>query len=138
MYATDRPSAGVVEFPPGPRGSLRPCTLLWQERAVWALWTWSGIDLDEMRYESDPAAVEPVPNARTVDVAAEFSSIRCLRVAHPAGQCVAIRTLVAAAAGRKHWILDGEHGERAVRVSVNQLGERIQNLIQPMETADQD
>jgi hypothetical protein len=68
----------------------------------------------------------------------EPSSIRCLRVAHPAGERVAIRTLVAAAAGRKHWILDGEHGERAVRVSVNHLGERIQNLIQPMEAADQD
>lgn len=132
MYATNQPSAGLVEFPPEPDGRLSPCSLLWQERAVWALWAWSGIDLDEMRYESNPAFVEPVPNVRTAEVAGDFGSVRRVRIAHPDGQQVAIRTLVTAATARKHWILDGDHADRAVRVSVNQIGERIQSLIQPV------
>jgi hypothetical protein len=117
-----------------PDGSLSPWSLLWQERAVWALWTWSGIDLDEMRYESNPAFAEPVPDVPTAEVAGRSVSVRRLRVAHPDGQQVSIRTVVTAAADRKHWILDGDHAERAVRVSVNQLGERIQNLIQSIGT----
>jgi hypothetical protein len=132
MYATQQPSAGVVEFPPEPDGSLSPCSLLWQERAVWALWAWSGIDLDEMRYESNPAFVEPVPDVPTAEAAREFASVRRLRVAQPDGQEVSIRTLVTAAADRTHWILDGDHAECAVRVAVNQIGERIQSLIQPV------
>lgn len=133
MYATHQPSAGVVELSPRRDGSAQQFSLLWQERAVWALWTWAGIDLDEMRYSSNPAFTEQVPDAPTAEIAGEFTSVRSLRVVHPAGERVLVRTLIAAAAGRRHWILEGEHAERAVRVSVNQLGERIQSLIQPGE-----
>jgi hypothetical protein len=131
MYATQQPSAGVVEFPPGEDGGLSPFSLLWAERAVWALWSWSGIDLDEMRHESNPAFVESVPDVSTAELAGQFTAVRRLQIAHPAGERVLVRTLITAAAERRHWILDGEHAERAIRVSVNQLGERIQSLIQP-------
>ena len=138
MHSTRRPEAGVVEFPPGRDRSLPPCSLLFQERSVWALWVWAAIDLDEMRYESNPEFVESAPSARTNDLIGEFASIRRLRAAHLAGERVAIRTLVAAAADRKHWVLVGDHGERADLVSVNQLGERIQSLIQPVEPTGDD
>lgn len=137
MYATQQPSAGVVEFPPGEDGGLPPFSLLWAERAVWALWSWSGIDLDEMRYESNPGFAESVPDVGTAEVVRQFTSVRRLQIAHPAGERVLVRALVTAAADRTHWILDGEHAERAMRVSVNQLGEWIQSLIQPPGPAGQ-
>jgi hypothetical protein len=137
MYTTYRPSSGVVEFPAQPDGSLPRFSLLWEDRVVWALWTWSGIDLDEMRHESDPGRSEHVPVMPTAEVAGEFSQVRMLRIAHPAGERVVVRTLTTAAAARKHWIIDGDHAERAIRVSVNQLGERVHELIRPVGPAGQ-
>jgi hypothetical protein len=131
IYTTYLPSTGLVEFPSRPDGSLPQCLLLFEENVVSALLTLAGIDLDEVRYESHPERADPIPDAPTAAAARDFDRVRCVRVAQPDDDQVAIRTLVVASAKRRHWILDGEQADRALPASVDQIGERIMTAIRP-------
>ena len=130
MYAAYRPQAALTEVPGG-RDGAPGFAVLWQQRAVLALVTWCGIELDELRDTEHCAFAEPLPDVRTADVAGSFATVSRLRIAHPLGSQVLVRTLVSASAGGRHWLLQGERAELASLVSVNQLGERIDALIQP-------
>ena len=130
MYAAYRPQAALTEVPGGPGGNPN-FAVLWQNRAVLALLTWCGIELAELRDERHRAEREPVPDMPTADVAEGFTSLTMLRIAHPLGQEIEIKTLIAAAGAGKHWMLTGERAETAVRVSVDQLGEQVDVLLRP-------
>lgn len=131
MYTTYLPSTGVVEYPAQPDGSLPACTLLWQDNVVSALLVWAGVDMEEVTYAANPGHVDAVPDGPTEMAARDFDQVRSLRIAHPAGEQVVVRTLVVASAGRRHWLLEGEQAELAVAASVDQIGERIMAAIRP-------
>jgi hypothetical protein len=130
MYAAYRPQAALTEVP-GARGGDPHFALLWQNRSVLALLTWCGIELSELRDEQQRSHRDQVPDLPTEAVAAEFTSLTCLRIAHPFGERVDIRTLMAAADHGRHWMLTGERAETAVRVSIDQLGEQVDVLLRP-------
>jgi hypothetical protein len=135
MYAAYRPPAALVEIPL-PGGAAPQFSLLWQHQSVRALVVWCGIDLDELADRRHAAQVDPVPPAPTAAVAPEFTSVSRLRIAHPDGQRALVRTLLAAT-GRdrrhcRHWLLTGERAEIATRASVDQIGEQLDVLLQPV------
>jgi hypothetical protein len=132
MYAAYRPPSALVEVPVS--GGAPHFALLWQNRSVLALVTWCGIDLDELADKEHKARADPVPPAPTAAVSPEFTSLTRLRIAHPDGQQVVVRTLITAAgSGRRHWMLTGERAQTATRVSVDQIGEQIDVLLQPVD-----
>jgi hypothetical protein len=130
MYSAYRPPGSLVELPPERDGRV-PFAVLWEQRAVLALMAWAGVEIDEMRDPARRAFVEPGPDAPTAAATAGFTSVNCLRVVHPDGSDVMLRSLITATGGGRHWLLEGEHGQRAVRASVDQTGERVDALIQP-------
>jgi hypothetical protein len=130
LYTAYRPPGALVELPPERDGGV-PFAVLWEQRAVLALMAWAGVEVDEMRDPERRAFVEPGPDAPTAAAAAGFASVNCLRVVHPDGSDVVLRSLITATGGGRHWLLEGERGQRAVRASVDQTGERVDALIQP-------
>jgi len=130
MYAAYKPQAALAEVPGGPGGDPH-FAVLWQHRSVLALLTWCGIDLAELRDAEHRSYAESVPDAPTAAVAAEFTSLSCLRIAHPLGERVDVRTLITAGGRGRHWMLTGERAEIAARVSVDQLGEQVDVLLRP-------
>ena len=132
MYAAYRPPATLVEIPLPARAAPR-FSLLWEHQSVGALVVWCGIDLDEMLDKQQSARVDPVPPVATAAAAPEFTSVNRLRIAHPDGQQALVRTLITATGSdRQHWLLTGERAQIATRASVNQIGEQIDVLIQPV------
>jgi hypothetical protein len=130
MYAAYKPQAALAEVPAGPAGSPH-FAVLWQHRSVLALLTWCGIDLSELQDAQHRRYTQPVPDVPTATVAAEFTSLTCLRIAHPLGERVDVRTLIAAGNGDRHWMLTGERAQIAARLSVDQLGEQVDVLLRP-------
>ena len=128
MYAAYRPQAALAEVPGGPGGNPH-FAVLWQQRSVLALLTWCGIELAELRDAGHRSERAEVADAPTATVADAFTSLTCLRIAHPFGERVEIKSLTAAAGGGRHWMLTGERAETAVRVSVDQLGEQVDGLL---------
>ncbi|HEY1621446.1 MAG TPA: hypothetical protein VGG25_27730 [Streptosporangiaceae bacterium] len=131
MYAAYRPPGVLAEQPPGRDGKLGELAALWQPAAARLMSAWCGIDPGEL---ADPARRSWSAGggvASSAQAAAGFTSVTCVRVVHPAGQQVVIRSLITASDGEQHWLLEGEHAERAVPVSVDQIGERIDELVTP-------
>jgi hypothetical protein len=129
MYAAHRPAAVLVEaaFPEG--GDPPPFTALWQPNAARLIGRWLGVDPAETADPERRAYLPPggpVPSARA---ASGFTSVHFLRVVHPVGQQVAIRSLITAAAPGRHWLLEGEQAERAVPVSIDQMTPRVDELV---------
>jgi hypothetical protein len=132
MYAAYRPPAALVEIPL-PGDAAPQFSLLWQHQSVLALVVWCGIDLDELADETHKAHVDTAPPAPTASVAPEFSSLTRLRIAHPDGPRALVRTLITATGSdRRHWMLTGERAEVATPASVDQIGEQIDALLQPV------
>jgi hypothetical protein len=131
MYAAYRPSAVLLEIASSPDGRLPPFTALWQPNAARLVGRWCGVDPADTadprrRAELPPGG--PVPSAQA---APGFASVHFLRVVHPIGEQVAIRSLITAAAPGRHWLLEGDQAERAVPVSIDQLAPRIDELVTP-------
>jgi hypothetical protein len=129
MYAAHRPSAVLVEAPSSPGSDPLPFTALWQPDAARLVGRWLGVDPAETADPERRAYLPPggpVPSAE-----AGFTSVHFLRVVHPVGQQVVIRSLITAAAPGRHWLLEGEHSERAVPVSIDQMTPRIDELVTP-------
>jgi hypothetical protein len=131
MYAAYRPQAALVEPAQAADGSMPPCAVLWQPTAILTLVTWCGIRLPDILDHERGAHLEPVGELPTAEVAAEFDSMTRLSISHSLGERVQVRSLIAAAGRDKHWLLEGGQAERAIRVSVNQVGERVDAMIQP-------
>lgn len=76
------------------------------------------------------------------EVAGRFARVAQVRVAHPpiqeAGPIMLRRLIVATGTGAERWVLDGERGEHAVPVTVDQVGERLEAVLEPSgQAADQ-
>jgi hypothetical protein len=130
MYAAYRPSAVLLETAAWP-GGLAPFTALWQPNAARLVGRWCGVDpadTADPRRRADLPPGGPVPSAQA---APGFASVHFLRVVHPLGEQVAIRSLITAAAPGRHWLLEGDQAERAVPVSIDQLAPRIDELVTP-------
>ncbi len=131
MYAAHRPSAVLVEaaFPDG--GDPPPFTALWQPSAARLIGRWLGVDPAETADPERRAYLPPGGPVPTAEAAAGFVSVHFLRVVHPVGQQVAIRSLITAAAPGRHWLLEGEQAERAVPVSIDQMTPRVDEIVTP-------
>lgn len=131
MYAAHRPSAVLVEAPSSPGSEPLPFTALWQPDAARLVGRWLGVDPAETADPERRAYVPPGGPVPAAEAAAGFTSVHFLRVVHPVGQQVAIRSLVTAAAPGRHWLLEGEQAERAVPVSIDQMTPHIDDLVTP-------
>ena len=129
MYAAYRPSAVLVEALPRSDGSLPPFAALWQPGAARLVGRWCGVDPAETADPERRAYLPPGGPVPSAEVAASFTSVHFLRVVHPVGQQVAIRSLITAASPGGHWLLEGAQAERAVPVSIDQLAPRIDELV---------
>jgi hypothetical protein len=131
MYAAHRPSAVLVEAPSSPGSDPLPFTALWQPNAARLVGRWLGVDPAETADPERRASVPPGGPVPSAEAAAGFISVHFLRVVHPVGQQVAIRSLITAAGPGRHWLLEGERSERAVPVSIDQMAPRIDELVTP-------
>jgi hypothetical protein len=131
MYAAHRPSAVLVEAPSSPGNDPLPFTALWQPEAARLVGRWLGVDPAETADPERRAYLPPSAPVPSAEAAAGFTSVHFLRVVHPVGQQVVIRSLITAAAPGRHWLLEGEGSERAVPVSIDQLTPRIDELVTP-------
>jgi hypothetical protein len=136
MYAAHRPAAVLVEAPPRADGRLAPFAALWQPSAARLVGRWCGVDPAESADPERRGYLPPGGPAPSAEVAAGFASVHFLRVVHPVGQQVAIRSLITAAAPGRHWLLDGAAAQRAVPVSIDQLAPRIDELVTPPATEE--
>lgn len=129
LYAPYRLPVGLVERPAGPDGQLPPFVLLRDDRSLLALVSWCGADV------SSPSAADaagPAPaEVPTAEVAGRFGRLALLRVAHPDGQQVLLRTLIVASGHGGHWLLEGEQWERALSATVDGIGERVSAMLTP-------
>ena len=127
LYAPYRLPVGLVERPAGPDGQLPPFVLLRDDRSLLALVSWCGADV------SSPSAADaagPAPaEVPTAEVAGRFGRLALLRVAHPDGQQVLLRTLIVASGHGGHWLLEGEQWERALSATVDGIGERVSAML---------
>jgi hypothetical protein len=131
MYAAYRPSAALAEAPPAPGGDLPPFAALWQPSAARLVGRWCGVDPAETADPQRRAYLPPGGPVPSAQAAAGFTSVHFLRVVHPVGQQVAIRSLITAASPDGHWVLEGARADRAVPVSIDQLAPRIDELVTP-------
>lgn len=129
MYAAHRPAAVLVEAPSSPGGDPLPFTALWQPDAARLVGRWLGVDPADTADPQRRALVPPGGPVPSAEAAAGFTSVHFLRVVHPVGQQVAIRSLITAAAPGRHWLLEGEQAERAVPVSIDQMTPHIDELV---------
>jgi hypothetical protein len=130
MYAAHRPSAVLLEVASTP-GSDPPFIALWQPNAARLIGQWLGIDPVETADPERRAYLPPGGPVPTAEAAPGFTSVHFLRVVHPVGPQVAIRSLITAAAPGRHWLLEGEQAVRAVPVSIDQMAPRIDDLVTP-------
>jgi hypothetical protein len=131
MYAAHRPSAVLVEAPSSPGSDPLPFNAFWQPDAARLIGRWLGVDPAETADPERRAYLPPGGPVPSAEAAAGFTSVHFLRVVHPVGQQVAIRSLITAAAPGRHWLLEGEGSERAVPVSIDQMTPRIDELVTP-------
>jgi hypothetical protein len=131
MYAAYRPSAVLAEAPAWPDGSPLPFTALWQPSAARLVGRWCGVDPAETADPARRAYLPPGGPVSSADAASGFTSVHFLRVVHPVGEQVVIRSLIAAAGPGRHWLLEGDQAERAVPVSIDQMAPRIDELVTP-------
>jgi hypothetical protein len=131
MYAAHRPSAVLVEAPSAPGSDPLPFTALWQPDAARLVGRWLGVDPAETADPERRAYLPPGGPVPSAEAASSFTSVNFLRVVHPVGQQVVIRSLITAAAPGRHWLLEGEQAERAVPVSIDQMAPRIDELVTP-------
>ena len=131
MYAAHRPSAVLVEAPSSPGSDPLPFTALWQPDAARLVGRWLGVDPAETADPQRRAYLPPGGPVPSAEAASGFTSVHFLRVVHPVGQQVVIRSLITAAAPGRHWLLEGEQAERAVPVSIDQLAPHIDELVTP-------
>lgn len=133
LYAPYRLPVGLVERPAGADGQLPPFVLLRDDRSLLALVSWCGADVSS---PSAANAAGPAPaEVSTAEVAGRFGRLALLRVAHPEGQQVLLRTLVVASGHGRHWLLEGEQWERAVSATVDGIGERVSAMLTPPAAA---
>jgi hypothetical protein len=133
MFAAYRPSAAMVETPTRPDGSLPPFSALWQPDAARLVGLWCGVDPSETADPQRRAYLPPGGPIPSATAAPDFTSVYFLRVMHPAGEKVAIRSIITATSPGRHWVLEGDAAERAVPVSIDQLAPRIDQLVTPPE-----
>jgi hypothetical protein len=134
MYSPYRPPVGLIERPAGSGRRVSPYILVGPGRAVEVLVGWCGVDLDAFAKQRprggaagpSPFAGSPVP---TAEQAGAFATLVKLRVALAAGERVVLRNLVVATGERGHWLLEGEWWQRAVPVSVDELGQRVAAML---------
>lgn len=146
LYAAYRPQAALLESLDGPPSF----TLLWQEFAIATAMDWLGIGIDEFmaagqgrpvaQRRADAAVLRPA--VAMAEVAGRFSRVAQVRVAHPpvqeAGPIMLRRLVVATGAAPERWVLEGEHAEQAIPVTVDQVGERLEAVLEPSgKAADQ-
>jgi hypothetical protein len=146
LYAAYRPQAALLESLDGPPSF----TLLWQEFAVATVMDWLGVGPAELmaagqgrsvaQRHADAARTRPA--VATAEVAGRFARVAQVRVAHPplqeAGPIMLRRLIVATGTSPERWVLEGEHAEQAVSVTVDQVGERVEALLEPSgKAADQ-
>jgi hypothetical protein len=132
MYAAYRPSAVLLEIAAKVDGRhLPPFAALWQPNAARLVGRWCGVDPADTADPRRRAELPPGGAAPSAEIASGFTSVHFLRVVHPIGEQVAIRSLITAAAPGRHWLLEGDQAERAVPVSIDQLAPRIDELVTP-------
>jgi|HubBroStandDraft_1064217.scaffolds.fasta_scaffold44579_2 hypothetical protein len=129
MYAAYRPSAVLVETPRRPDGSLPPFAALWQPNAARLIGRWCGVDPAQTADPQRRAYLPPGGQVPSAQIASGFASVHFLRVVHPAGQQVGIRSMITAAAPGRLWVLEGDRAKWAVPVSIDQLAPRIDELV---------
>jgi hypothetical protein len=131
MYAAYRPPGVLVEQPSGQDGSLPLFAALWQPSAARLVGAWCGIDPAELGDPARRGQVESGGEIPSAAAAAEFLNVNSVRVVHPTGERVVIRSLITASADNRHWLLLGDQAERAVPASIDQIGQRIDELVTP-------
>ena len=78
--------------------------------------------------EPSPFAGPPVP-VPTAEQAGAFATLVQLRVALAEGERVVLRNLVVATGEAGQWLLEGDWWQRAVPVSVDELGQRVAAML---------
>ena len=136
MYAPYRPPVGLIEMPAGTGRRVPPFVLVRDDRAVQVLVGWCGADLEAFAKqrarggvaEPSPFAGPPVP-VPTAEQAGAFATLVQLRVALAEGERVVLRNLVVATGEAGQWLLEGDWWQRAVPVSVDELGQRVAAML---------
>jgi hypothetical protein len=142
MYSPYRPPVGLIEMPATAGRRVPPYVLVGPERAVQVLAGWCGADLAACAKQQRARAgvAEPAPfggpmvPVPTAERAGEFTKLVQLRVALADRERVVRRNLVVATGERGHWLLEGEWWQRAVPVSVDELGQRVAAMLKREET----
>jgi hypothetical protein len=135
----------LVERPPGRDGGLPPLMLMQEGNAALALMDWLGADVPsflsalQARAEGKPDRDAPQPTSvwpeeqpgevATADIAPRLRRLRQLRLMQPQGDEVLVRSLVVGSGEAGYWLLDGDWLDRAVGVSVLQLGDRLDKML---------
>jgi hypothetical protein len=140
LYAAYRPQAALLESLDGPPSFV----LLWQEFAFATVMDWLGVGAAEFMAAGQGRSVaqrradaaRTRPGVVTAEVAGRFARVAQVRVAHPplqeTGPIMLRRLIVATGTGPERWVLEGEHAEQAVPVTVDQVGERVEALLEPV------
>lgn len=139
MYTAYRPQAALIEWPAGPDGRLPPFTLLWEEFAFAAVIGWCGVEPADLLSSGQGRTVaerradarRQLPEVPTAELSGRFAGVAQLRVAHPISQQVQVRRLIVASGDGGRWVLEGERAQRACPVTIDQIGERLEAVLEP-------
>ncbi len=139
IYTAYRPQAALVEWPAGPDGRIPPFTLLWEEFAFAAVMGWCGVQPADLLSSGQGRTVaerradarRQLPEVPTAELAGRFTSVAQLRVAHPISQQVQLRRLIVASGEGGRWLLEGDRAQRACPVTIDQIGERLEAVLEP-------
>jgi hypothetical protein len=139
MYATGRPPTALLERPAEPDGHRPPLTLMRDGPALIALARLCGVTPGELDLvaqppsEDQPAGEQPSDHPPQVipvaQAASQFTRVTRVQVTHFRAVAAATAGLIAAAGDRQHWLLEGEQTDRAVPVSVDQLGTSLAAIL---------
>jgi hypothetical protein len=135
----------LVERSAAPDGTLPPLRLTQEANAALTMMDWLGADVPSFLSALERRAAgqgdQDVPQQESVwpeeqpgelataEVAPRFEQLSQLRVMRPQGEQVLVRSLVVGADAAGYWLLEGERLDRAVAVSVLQLGDRVDEML---------
>jgi hypothetical protein len=145
IYTPYRLPGCLVERPPAADGGLPPLTLMQEGNAALAMMEWLGADVPafmaalEGRAAGKTDVDAPRPTSvwpeeqpgevPTAGVAPRLRRLSQLRLLQPRGEQVLVRSLVVGSSATGYWLLEGEQLDRAIAVSVLQLGDRIDGML---------
>jgi hypothetical protein len=152
VYTPHQLPGCLVERPAAADGTLPPLTLMQEGNAALTMMDWLGADVPSFlsaldrraQGQGDQDAPQPTSvwpeeqpgEVATAEVASRFERLSQLRLMQPQGDQVLVRSLVVGSGAAGYWLLEGEWLDRAVAVSVLQLGDRIDQMLKSASGPD--